>query len=546
MCGIIVLVQCNSKKIDLVSALECLDKLKNRGPDKSSHITIDVDNDIQLFMGFSRLAIMDTTDAGQQPFVDTDNNAVVCNGEIYSYTNLSQKHGFELQTKCDCEILLPLFKKCGFEKAIREEFEEIATEFATVYYNASEKKLFCARDCFGVRPLYWGYNKSTDTIGFASELKALHPIMEFVEQVKCTDIMQVLLTPHNNILDMISSQSYFSFDSLKPDCAERELETIHKEINNLFTEAVQTKLHADAKIGFLLSGGLDSSLIVSIAARILGPENIVCFSIGVDNSPDVEAAKEVVKYLGITQHHIVPFDIAEAITLLPQVIYGIETYDITTIRASTPQYVLAKYIREKTDIRVVLSGEGSDEINGSYRYFRTAPDAEAFHAETLKLMYELQFFDCRRTDGSMSTNGLEVRVPFLWTKFVRYMKKLDPTLLMYKPDYIEKKLLRDSFKGYLPDNILYRSKEAFSDAVSSNEANWASAVAKFASEKFTPEQLEQNSFMLNKPKTFDALYFRTIFDQYYPGRDNVVPHYWLPNFQNKEIVDPSARVLDCY
>jgi asparagine synthase (glutamine-hydrolysing) len=543
MCGIICLIQYSGKSVDLGKAKECLNNLKPRGPDKQSYNTICVSDNINVFMGFARLAIMDTTDAGQQPFSD-EKNYVVCNGEIYNYKALAKEYCFNMKTDCDCEILLPLFNKFGFENMVRDELD---AEFAMIMLDNQQKKIHAARDRYGVRPLYYGYNNTTKTIGFASELKALHPIMEFVEQVKPNYIFNIDLSKDSNDMALlIMKQQYYSYKKLYANLCLDNTEYIHQQINNYFTEAVRKRLYADRPIGFLLSGGLDSSLIVAIATRILGPNNIVCFSIGIEGSPDVEAAKKVVDFLGIKNHHIIPFSINEGLLELPNVIRTIETYDITTIRASTPQYIMAKYIFEKTNIRVLLSGEGSDEIHGSYRYFRDAPDVAQFHSETIRLLEELYYFDNKRTDRTMAGNGLEVRVPFLDFEYVEFITRINPGLLMYSENYMEKQIVRDSFKNYLPNEILYRSKEAFSDAVSNSEINWAKSIQLVAEKEISDEELENNKFIINKPKTKDSLYFRKIFNLFYQNRDNIIPHYWLPRFQKEEILDPSARVLKCY
>ena len=542
MCGILCLIQYGGKSVDVQKSCECLDQLNARGPDKQNYKIVKVNSNVEVFMGFTRLAIMDTTDAGLQPF-ELNDNYVICNGEIYNYKQLAEAHAIKMKTDCDCEVILPLYEQLGFLNMIKQ----LDAEFAMIFLDNQKKFINVARDRYGVRPLYYGYNKITKMVGFASELKALHPIMEFVEQIRPEQMVTVdFQVCRENFIDSVCFSPYYSYQNLVADPNLTDLDYIHKQINILLTDAVRKRLYADKPIAFLLSGGFDSSIIVSIATRILGPENIVCFSTGVDGSPDVEAAKVVVEYLGIKQHHIVPFSVKQGLAELPNVIECIETYDVTTTRASTPQYTLCKDINEKTNIRVLLSGEGSDEISGAYRYFRDAPNSEEFHRERVRLAEELCYFDNQRTDRSMAGNGLEVRVPFLDFAYVEFIMKINPLLLMFRPGQMEKQIIRDSFKGYLPDEILYRSKEAFSDAVSNNEVNWAKSIQSVAEKEITDEELANNGFEINTPMTKDALYFRRIFNQYYPGRDNVIPHYWLPKFQKEVVWDPSARVLKCY
>lgn len=540
MCGILCLVQYGGRQVDQDIADSCLKTLIPRGPDRLLSRTMKINNCVEIFMGFTRLAIMDTSDEGQQPFVK-NGNMTVCNGEIYNYEKIAADLDYKMKTNCDCEVLLELFESTKFKTCIKDK---ISGEFAVVYYDSKLERLYAVRDRYGVRPLYYGYNRSTQTIGFASELKALHSIMEHVEQVNPDKIYKLNLSANiisgitTDVSDLPIVSNYFRY---KYTITNSSIETIHDKINTLFTAAVKNRLVSDRPMGFLLSGGLDSSLIVAIATKILGPDKIVCFSIGIDGSPDVVAAKKVVEFLGIKNHHIVPFDVVTGFEALPDVIRVVETYDITTIRASTPQYLMAKYISLNTDIKVLLSGEGSDEIHGSYRYFRDAPNSTQFHNESIRLLRELFYFDNKRTDRTMAAHGLEVRVPFLDFDYVNFIMGINPEFLMYTNKQMEKQIVRDSFKGYLPAEILYRSKEAFSDAVSNSETNWA----QYIQEQVT-HITNDTTYSFNTPKTSDAVYFRNIFNSIYPNRDHIIPHYWLPRFQSIPIFDPSATILKCY
>ena len=558
MCGIFCLIQAGGIKIDIQAASICLTKLYSRGPEACMWKIIDFDDNIQIFIGFTRLAIMDQSDDGMQPFSDSEGNILVCNGEIYNYKELKKNHNLHTISDSDCEILLPMIKKIGFDECIKD----LDAEFALIFFDKIQGKISVGRDRYGVRPLYQGYNEGTKTYGFASELKALDFMMETVEQVNPCYITSIDLTKLSNndtsctdICEFISTKNFTHYyQSNIPETSMINtsiidtsiLNSIQQNINTLLTNAVKKRLRSDRQIGFLLSGGLDSSLIVAIAAKLIGIENIVCFSIGVEGSPDIIAAKKVVEFLGIQNHHIIPFDVKEGISMIPEVIRIVETYDITTIRASTPQYIMAKYIKENTKIRVLFSGEGSDEIHGSYRYFRDAPNPQQFHDEVIRLLSELYYFDNKRTDRTMAAWGLEVRVPFLDNEYVKYVTELDPRLFMYKKDYMEKMLVRNSFRSCLPDEILYRSKEAFSDAVSNTETNWAKTIQIVAESKITIDELNNNTYTINKPKTIDALYFRKIFDLFYNNRCSIIPHYWLPKFQKQDIYDPSATILPCY
>jgi asparagine synthase (glutamine-hydrolysing) len=546
MCGILCLVCYDKGSFDLQRAPLYLNLLEHRGPDGKSERIIRMDDDTTIYLGFTRLAIMDVSDSGLQPFYDEIGNHVICNGEIYNYRYLADKYNIDLKTTCDCEIILPLYKKIGFTEMVSNNLD---AEFAMVLYSAKEKRLYASRDRYGVRPLYYGYSNTKKVIGIASELKALHPIMEFVEQLKPNRIIKIDLEKRSTFLnELIEHSIYFSYGTLKYEPYIDNITYIHEQIRTRLERAVIKRLVADKPIGFLLSGGLDSSLVVAIATRVLGPEKMVCFTIGFEGSPDVEAAKKVVAFLGIKKHHIVPFTVDSGMTVLHEVIKAIESYDVTTIRASVPQYIISKYISEKTDVKVILSGEGADEICGSYRYFRDAPNAKEFHNETIRLLKKLCYFDNQRTDRTMAAYGLEVRVPYLDFEYVEFITRINPYYMMYRNDNMEKQLIRDSFCGYLPGDILYRSKEAFSDAVSSNEINWAQSIQAEADRTISDNEFHnaKNKYQINIPLMKDGLLFRKIFEKYYPNRDNVLPYYWLPKFQREIILDPSAKILKCY
>ena len=543
MCGILFLIRYGAT-IDSDISQKCLNKLYPRGPDRERYMLTETNTGYFIYTGFRRLCIMDITDAGLQPFRHGSKH-IVCNGEIYNYQFLAKNYSIDMESKCDCEVLLPLYEKVGFDIMI----DELDAEFALILYDGDRRTVNIARDKFGVRPLFYGYNRTTQTIGFASELKALHDICEFVSPLQPNMMIKLDLNkpPVTNIDELLTFNEYYNFDTnMTAVTSLYDFIYIQDQIIDLFTESVHKRLQADRPIGFLLSGGLDSSLVVSVATRILGPDAITCFSIGLAGSPDVEAAKTVCQYLGITKHHIIPFDVELGFQELRNVIETLESYDITTIRASTPQYLMAKYISENTDIKVILSGEGSDEIAAGYRYNYNAPSPAELHWEAVRLVKDLYLFDNLRTDRTMSHHGLEVRVPFLDTEFVHFIMRINPLLFMHTTESMEKQIIRDSFAGYLPDEILYRRKEAFSDAVSSNEINWYKSIISKVDNIISDEELANNPFSFNKPETKDALYFRRIFHDVYSGRDNVLPYYWLPRFQEEKITDPSATILKCY
>jgi len=483
---------------------ECTRKLLHRGPDaiKSEAIYHTV-GQYNLYMGFTRLAINDLSNDGMQPFVSDSkegNKYVVCNGEIYNHEFLNELFG--KMSESDCGVLLNLFEKLPFNIALRY----LDAEFALVYFDGNT--VYAARDRYGVRPLFIGMmNSESNQICISSEMKAIPSRFDNIFQLKPTNFMSY----KNGEVNFHEYYVRLTLDSVKPNT---------KHMRKILESAVRKRLMSDRPLGFLLSGGLDSSLIVYIASRMIDPNHMICFTIGADDSPDIKAAKELTTLLNIKNHHILRFDIEEGIKEIPNVIRAIESYDITTVRASVPQYLLGKYIKENTDVRVILSGEGSDEIHGSYKYFEKAPDKDAFREECSKLLSELCYFDNLRTDRTMAAWGLEVRCPFLDHQYVNYVFTSEPSEYMFYG--IEKGLLRSAFNSDIPHSLLYRKKDAFSDSVSSSKENWRqSIISRVGNEES---------------------YYKQIFEEFYPNKLSVIPHLWMPKWY-ENITDPSATIL---
>lgn len=519
MCGIHSIISKNKKKNKKFSVI------KHRGPDSTNTFC-----DGNVFIGFHRLAIIDPHPVSNQPLV-LDDYLLICNGEIYNYKKLIETFNFNVRTHSDCEVILHLYKMFGIEKCLKL----LNAEFAFILYDTKINTVYAARDPYGVRPLF--YNADNDSISLCSEVKGL-PVDSYinVKPFQPGTFMEI-----NTLTLNFSIEKYYHFPEYTISIAEN---VIYFNINKLLTEAVEKRLMADRPLGCLLSGGLDSSLVASIASKYI--KNLHCFSIGLENSVDIIASKKVAKHLGIT-HYIIPFTIDEGFNAIEEVIKTLESYDITTIRASTPQYIMAKYIANNTDIKVILSGEGSDELFAGYRYFKDAPSAEALDKDSRRLLEELYLFDNLRTDRTTARWGLEVRVPFLDKDLVDFVLTLPPICRTHYD--IEKYILRKSFTdNYLPDEILWRPKEAFSDAVSSKELNWYKEVQKRINSIITDEELntEKNNYKHNAPLTKEALYYRRIFNKYYPEGDQLINHYWMPKWQQGEQTDPSATILNCY
>ena len=496
----------------------------SRGPDDSR--IVDVGKGL---LGFHRLAIMGLTPEGMQPF-ELDGSYVVCNGELYGFQKLKDEltaKGYTFQSGSDCELLLPLWREHGVDM-----FRLLDAEFALILYDGKSGEFIAARDPIGIRPLYYGFDKK-GVIVFASEAKNL------------TGLCDVILPfPPGHYYKDGKFVCYDDITKVDQVCDD-DLETVCKNIHKKLVAGVHKRLVADAKVGFLLSGGLDSSLVCAIAARE-SKTPIRTFAIGMsEDAIDLKYAREVADYIG-SDHTEVIMTREQVLDSLDFVIKMLGTFDITTIRASMGMYLLCKWIHENTDIRVLLTGEISDELFG-YKYTDFAPSAEEFQKESEKRIRELHMYDVLRADRCISVNSLEARVPFGDLDFVRYVLAIDPAKKMNvygKGKY----LLRHAFEGdYLPHDILYREKAAFSDAVGHSMVDHLKA---FAEDCYTDEQFEarRTRFAHAQPFTKESLLYREIFEKYYPGQSDMIVDFWMPNkaWEGCDVNDPSARVLSNY
>ena len=501
------------------------DRTLSRGPDMSR-----IEPAGEGCLCFHRLAIMGLHEEGMQPF-SLGQSKCVCNGELYLFRPLKKEledKGYSFVSGSDCEIILPLYREHGLRM-----FSELDAEFAMVIYDGEKDSFIAARDPIGIRPLFYGYDAGGNIV-FASEAKNLVGL--------CREI-----TPFPPGCYYAEGKFTRYTDITRVEEYSRDdLETVCETIREKLILGVDKRLDADAPLGFLLSGGLDSSLVCAISARILG-RHVRTFAIGMDTDPiDLRYARIAADYIG-AEHTEVTMTREEVLASLEEVVALLGTWDITTVRASLGMYLCCKAIHERTDIRVLLTGEISDELFG-YKYTDFAPSPEEFQRESKKRIDELYMYDVLRADRCISVNSLEARVPFGDLDFVRYVMSVDPKLKMntYK---MGKYLLRHAFEKdkLLPDEILWRQKAAFSDAVGHSMVD---DLKEYAEAKYTDEEFARRirDYDYARPFTKESLLYREIFEKYYPGQARMIADFWMPNktWPGCDVDDPSARVLANY
>lgn len=519
MCGFIF----SSAKQLTAELQQGFDSLIHRGPDHQS-LTVEANG----IWGFHRLSIMDLSSNGNQPF-QHDGIQLICNGEVYNYEQLKAmlQSSYTFHSGSDCEVLIPLYQRVGFEIMMKM----LDAEFAVVLVDGGE--IWAGRDPIGIRPMFYGYDQQ-GCIAFASEAKALVPF--------CREVAPF---PPGHYYHDGKFVCYNDIADPKT-VLEQDVETIAQNLRAKLEAGVIKRLTADAPLGFLLSGGLDSSLVCAIAQKH-SDKPIKTFAVGMDTDPiDLKYAKEVADFLG-TEHTEVIMTKDDVLAALEKVIWHLETWDITTVRASIGMYLVCKYIREKTDLKVLLTGEVSDEIFG-YKYTDFAPNAAAFQQEAQKRIRELYMYDVLRADRCLAANSLEARVPFGDIDFVDYAMRINPERKMnvYNKG---KFLLRKAFEGadYLPDSILYREKAAFSDAVGHSMVDHLKA---YAQAQYSDEDLTQakDKYPYATPFTKESLLYRDIFEKFYPKQAHWIKDFWMPNkaWEGCNVNDPSARVLGNY
>ena len=519
MCGITAILNVKEQTQELrKKALKMSQKIRHRGPDWSGIYCGG-----SAILAHERLSIVDP-ESGGQPLYSPDRKQVLAvNGEIYNHQEIRRLYAgkYDFQTKSDCEVILALYREKGINF-----LEDISGIFAFVLYDEEKDEFLIARDPIGVIPLYIGYDDD-GTIYVGSELKALEGFCQHYEPfLPGHYVTNIDNTPTVNAqLSTFNFQLYYQRDWMEYD-AVKDNEASVSAIHNALESAVKRQLMSDVPYGVLLSGGLDSSVISAIAEKYseMRIENdsrtkaywprLHSFAVGLKGAPDLAKAKLVADHIG-TVHHEINYTIQEGLDAIRDVIYYIETYDVTTVRASTPMYLLARVIKSM-GIKMVLSGEGADEIFGGYLYFHKAPDAKAFHEETVRKLSKLYLYDCLRANKSLSAWGVEGRVPFLDKEFLDVAMRTNPSAKMCPGSVMEKKIVREAFSSLLPEEVAWRQKEQFSDGVG---YSWIDTLKQITSEAVSDEQMAHAAerFPINPPQNKEEYYYRSIFAEHFPS-----------------------------
>jgi asparagine synthase (glutamine-hydrolysing) len=546
MCGIIGVFDLKVNHSELkANVLKMSKKVRHRGPDWSGIFYCE-----KAILAHERLSIVDPQ-SGRQPLYSKDGNLILAvNGEIYNHQEIRKRYEstYEFQTHSDCEVILPLYRDKG--PAFLEEMNGI---FAFALYDKENDSYFIARDHIGIVPLYMGWDQFGNFY-VASELKALEGVCKRIEE---------FLPGHYLYSKDGVMKKWYTRDWMDYSAVEKNTTSID-DLRRALEASVHRQLMSDVPYGVLLSGGLDSS-IVSAVAKKFAPKRIESgdkaeawwpqlhsFAVGLVGSPDLAAARIVADHIG-TVHHEINFTVEEGLDAIRDVIYHIETYDVTTVRASTPMYLLARVIKSM-GVKMVLSGEGADEIFGGYLYFHKAPDPKALHDETVRKLSKLHLYDCLRANKSLAAWGVEGRVPFLDKEFMDVAMRLNPVDKMTSKDRIEKWILRKAFEDYLPPSVAWRQKEQFSDGVG---YNWIDTLKAITSREVTDEQLAnaRYRFPINPPMSKEEYFYRSIFSEHFPSDSaaSCVPSVpsvacstaealaWDESF--KKMNDPSGRAV---
>jgi len=553
MCGIWALINLVKDKPDIARYLADFWAINRRGPDSSCLQTFP-----QAWIGFHRLAIMDKSFDSNQPFVfqEKDRTVVfICNGEIYNFKQLITKYELDINNNSDCKTIPQLYLKFSkinrldlwyklFETEIKGEFSFALFEFDHL---KTLRKIIAGRDMVGIRPMY--YHKPTEDskqLIFTSEIKGASYFPDKVEEFPPGNILTFKLNEFGSVsVEKNSFDWIYNVEEIAPSIEFNESYHLEK-VRTAVINAVRRRLDSDRPMAFLNSGGVDSSLVVGIASKILGTP-IKTFCCGMKGGTDLFYANKVAEHVK-SNHTEVYFTAEDGLKALEDVIYATETWDTTTIRASVGQYIVCKYVGTKTDCRVVMVGEGPDEVCSSYMFNWYAPNSEELDKCAKDLVKDLHIYDCKRSDRCISYHGLEGRVPLLDPEVIEAYWSIPAEWRMPKYKGIEKWWLRKAFDGYdiIPDEVLWRKKEAFSDGVSSKEKSWYTIIQDMCEELISDEDMAKY-----QAPSKEACYFKKKFIEKFNDRTNIIPKYWLPRWNGDgqlvtQYMDPSARVLDVY
>ena len=510
MCGFVAILSQHGDA-DRKKALRMSAKIRHRGPDWSG-----VYSDGKAVLAHERLAIVDPLSGGQPLYSADGRKVLAVNGEIYNQQEIRRQFAgrYQFQTGSDCEVILALYEEYG-----TDFIDKLNGIFAFVLYDADAGSWLIARDHMGVIPLYIGHDKD-GTVYAASELKALEGACDSYEPFP-PGHYAVSQGTFPYILKRWYQRDWFQYDDMQWSTGDAT-----QQVRDGLMAAVKRQLMSDVPYGVLLSGGLDSSVVSAIAKQYAAKRiesgdkkdawwpQLHSFAVGLKGAPDLAKAKEVADYIG-TVHHEINYTIQEGLDAIRDVIYYIETYDVTTVRASTPMYLLARVIRSM-GIKMVLSGEGADEIFGGYLYFHKAPDSKAFHEETVRKLGKLYMYDCLRANKSLMAWGIEGRVPFLDKEFMDIAMRINPELKMCPGTTMEKRVVREAFADMLPESVAWRQKEQFSDGVG---YSWIDTLKKITAEAVTDEQMAHAAerFPINPPLNKEEYYYRSIFEEHFPS-----------------------------
>ena len=548
MCGIFSLLNYSHYDIDYIKTQFL--KGQQRGPEDTTSTTFNNN----VFFGFHRLAINGLNVGANQP-IDLHNITVICNGEIYNYKKLYKELGVTPTTDSDCEVIIHCYLKYGIEHTL----QMLDGVFAFILYDIRLNKIYCARDPFGVRPMFIMNDPIRSGIGFASELKQLNGFSTDVQQMTPGHFCEFNLHSEESNFGVVKNRwslsqktCYHRLPFYKPIVKSNDsMDTYIIKIRKAFKAAVKKRVEtSDRPIACLLSGGLDSSLVCAMVSKYIKTP-LKTFSIGLRGSEDLKYAQVVADYLH-TDHTSIVVTEQDFFDAIPRVIKSIESYDTTTVRASVGNYLLGEYIKAHTDCKVIFNGDGSDEVAGGYLYFHEAPDKYEFDRECRRLLHNIHYFDVLRSDRCISSHGLEPRTPFLDRGWIELYFSIPIDMRCHVENgHCEKYLIRKAFEGYLPESVLWRKKEAFSDGVSGLQKAWYQIIQEHIEKLSLKKQSKIHEFIQtecntrhNKPLTNEQKYYRYLFEKNYKSCEKVVPYFWMPKYVDAR--DSSARTLTVY